>query len=122
MTQDRPGVERPTATIDTSTAPTPSPLYQMLVESARDYAIFALDTTGHVLTWNTGAENLKGYTRDEVVGLHFSVFYPPEDIAAGKPERELATAERDGSVEDEGWRIRKDGRAVLGQRDHHCHA
>ncbi len=84
-------------------------LYRMLVESARDYAIFALDAGGHILTWNDGAERIKGYTRDEIVGQHFSIFYPPEDIAAGKPARELADAIRDGRVEDEGWRIRKDG-------------
>jgi PAS domain S-box-containing protein len=84
-------------------------LYRVLVESARDYAIFALDATGHILTWNTGAERIKGYTRDEIVGQHFSVFYPPEDIAAGKPARELVEAIRDERVEDEGWRVRKDG-------------
>jgi PAS domain S-box-containing protein len=88
---------------------TPRDLDTLLVQSARDYAIFALDTTGHVLSWNTGAERLKGYTRDEIVGRHFSVFYPPEDIAAGKPPRELVDALRDGRVEDEGWRVRKDG-------------
>jgi PAS domain S-box-containing protein len=84
-------------------------LYQLLVDSARDYAIFALDADGHILTWNAGAERIKGYTRDEIVGQHFSVFYPPEDIAAGKPARELVDAIRDGRVEDEGWRVRKDG-------------
>jgi PAS domain S-box-containing protein len=84
-------------------------LYRLLIDSARDYAIFALDITGRVLSWNTGAERLKGYTRDEIVGRHFSIFYPPEDIAAGKPPRELVDAQRDGSVEDEGWRVRKDG-------------
>jgi PAS domain S-box-containing protein len=84
-------------------------LYRLLVESARDYAIFALDPSGRILTWNIGAERIKGYTRDEIVGQHFSVFYPPEDIAAGKPARELDEAIRDGRVEDEGWRVRKDG-------------
>jgi PAS domain S-box-containing protein len=84
-------------------------LYRMLVERARDYAIFALDSGGHILTWNDGAERIKGYARDEIIGQHFSIFYPPEDIAAGKPARELAEAIRDGRVEDEGWRIRKDG-------------
>src|SRR5215212_1474480 len=78
-------------------------LYRLLVESARDYAILALDTAGRVLSWNAGAQHLKGYTRDEIVGHHFSVFYPPEDIVAGKPERELTDAQRDGGVEDEGW-------------------
>jgi len=84
-------------------------LYRLLVDSAREYAIFALDAGGHILTWNASAERMKGYTRDEIVGQHFSIFYPPEDIAAGKPARELADAIRDGRVEDEGWRVRKDG-------------
>ena len=84
-------------------------LYRLLVDSAREYAIFALDAEGHILTWNEGAERIKGYARDEIVGQHFSIFYPPEDLAAGKPARELADAIRDGRVEDEGWRVRKDG-------------
>jgi PAS domain S-box-containing protein len=84
-------------------------LYHMLVESVRDYAIFALDARGYVLSWNKGAQRAKGYTRDEIVGKHFSIFYPPEDVAAGKPAWELEVAERDGRVEDEGWRVRKDG-------------
>jgi PAS domain S-box-containing protein len=75
----------------------------------RDYAIFALDPGGHILSWNTGAELLRGYKPSEIIGRHFSTFYPPEDIAAGKPARELVDAVRDGSVEDEGWRVRKDG-------------
>jgi PAS domain S-box-containing protein len=82
-------------------------LYQLLVESVRDYAIFALDPDGNVLSWNAGAQRLKGYTRDEIVGRHFSTFYPPEDLA--KPAWELEVATRDGRVEDEGWRLRKDG-------------
>lgn len=84
-------------------------LYRMLVESARDYAILALDSGGRILTWNEGAERIEGYTRDEIVGQHFSILYLPEDIAAGKPARELAEAIRDGRVEDDGWRVRKDG-------------
>jgi len=83
--------------------------YRLLVETVRDYAIFVLDATGHILSWNSGAERLKGYAPAEIIGRHFSVFYPPEDIAAGKPPWELETAARDGSVEDEGWRVRKDG-------------
>ncbi len=83
--------------------------YRLLVESALDYAIFALDATGHILTWSAGAERIEGYARGEIIGQHFSVFYPPEDIAAGKPARELEDAIRDGRVEDEGWRVRKDG-------------
>jgi PAS domain S-box-containing protein len=84
-------------------------LYRLLVESVREYAIFALDRTGHVLTWNPGAERFKGWKAEEIIGRHFSTFYPPEDIAAGKPSRELREAERLGSIEDDGWRLRKDG-------------
>ena len=84
-------------------------LYRLLVASVRDYAIFALDARGYVLTWNAGAAQLKGYAQSEIVGRHFSAFYAPEDIAAGKPDNELVTARRDGRFEDEGWRMRKDG-------------
>ena len=84
-------------------------LYQLLVESVQDYAIFALDISGHILNWNAGARRIKGYTRDEVVGRHFSIFYPADDLAAHRPERELETAARNGRVEVEGWRVRKDG-------------
>jgi PAS domain S-box-containing protein len=86
-----------------------SVLYRLLVERVRDYAIFALDPTGHVLSWNEGAQRLKGWTANEILGRHFSTFYPDYDIASGKPAWELATAIRDGSFEDEGWRLRKDG-------------
>jgi PAS domain S-box-containing protein len=82
---------------------------RLLVESVVDYAIFMLDTQGYVATWNPGAERIKGYTPQEIVGQHFSKFYPEEDIAAHKPERELDVARELGRVEDEGWRIRKDG-------------
>jgi PAS domain S-box-containing protein len=84
-------------------------LYQLLVESVRDYAIFVLDPGGHVMSWNPGAERINGYTRDEIMGRHFSIFYPPADVAARKPAWELEVAERDGRLEDEGWRVRKDG-------------
>jgi PAS domain S-box-containing protein len=87
----------------------PAELYRLLVASVRDYAIFALDARGHVLTWNAGAESVKGYRAHEIIGRHFSTFYPPEEIAAGKPEMELVVAARDGRFEDEGWRLRKDG-------------
>ncbi|HEU4564056.1 MAG TPA: PAS domain-containing sensor histidine kinase [Gemmatimonadaceae bacterium] len=86
-------------------------LYRLLVESVRDYAIFALDPEGHIITWNAGAQRIKGYAPSEIIGRHFSLFYPPEDIAAGKPANNLAVAARDGRVEDEGWRLRKDGTA-----------
>ncbi len=68
-----------------------------------------LDTGGHIVTWNKGAQLLKGYTAEEIIGKHFSIFYAKEDKATGKPERELADAVLDGEVEDEGWRYRKDG-------------
>src|SRR5882724_4741354 len=83
--------------------------FRLLVESIRDYAIFMLDPDGVVLTWNTGAERFKGYRADEIVGSHFSRFYPPEALARGLPAHELEMAARLGSFEDEGWRVRKDG-------------
>jgi PAS domain S-box-containing protein len=82
---------------------------RLLTDSVADYAIFTLDPTGRVATWNTGAERIKGYKACEIVGSHFSRFYPREDVAAGKCEAELETARREGRCEDEGWRIRKDG-------------
>src|SRR5947207_13975067 len=83
--------------------------FRLLVEGVRDYAIFMLDGGGRIATWNAGAERIKGYRADEIVGQHFSRFYPPEVVAAGRPARMLALAARDGRAEDEGWRIRKDG-------------
>jgi PAS domain S-box-containing protein len=87
----------------------PAELFRLLVEGIRDYAIFVLDPEGHVLTWNPGAQALKGYSRDEIVGKHFSVFYPAEAVQSGWPQHELAVAEKEGRFADEGWRIRKDG-------------
>jgi PAS domain S-box-containing protein len=84
-------------------------LHQLLVESVRDYAIFALDPQGHVASWNEGAQRIKGYTADEIIGRHFSIFYPPERIAERFPEHELQVARQVGRFEDEGWRIRQDG-------------
>jgi PAS domain S-box-containing protein len=83
--------------------------FRLLVEAVRDYAIFMLDTEGHVNSWNVGAERIKGYKASEIVGKHFSCFYPEEDIAAAKPQRALEIAAKEGRVEDEGWRLRKDG-------------
>ncbi len=83
--------------------------FKLLVDSVRDYAIFMLDPEGHVVSWNRGAERIKGWTEAEIVGRHFSTFYPKEDIEDGKPERELVLARQFGRVEDEGWRVRKDG-------------
>lgn len=84
-------------------------MFRLLVSSVKDYAIFMLDPDGRVATWNEGAHRIKGYEPGEIIGQHFSVFYPPEDVAAGKPEWKLRAAEAQGSVEDEGWRVRKDG-------------
>ena len=82
-------------------------VFRLLVSSVRDYAIFLLDPEGNVATWNAGAQRIKQYTPEEIIGQHFSRFYPEED--KDKPARELEIARRDGSVEDEGWRVRKDG-------------
>ena len=84
-------------------------LYQRLVESVQDYAIFALDTEGYIRSWNAGAQRFKGYTAEEAIGQHFSIFYPRELVAEGFPEFELRTAANTGRFEDEGWRLRKDG-------------
>ena len=83
--------------------------YKLLVENVQDYAIFFMDADGYIQTWNKGAEKNKGYTRSEIVGQHFSIFYMPEDIAEKKPQRELVIAKKLGRVEDEDWRVRKDG-------------
>jgi PAS domain S-box-containing protein len=83
--------------------------FRLLVESVQDYAIFILDPQGVVETWNPGARRLKGYEAQEIIGQHFSVFYTPESNARGWPEEELRRATEFGRVEDEGWRVRKDG-------------
>ena len=84
-------------------------LFRLLVQSIRDYAIFVLDPAGNVLTWNPGAEALKGYASEEIVGKHFSKFYLPEAVQSGWPQRELAMAQKEGRFADEGWRVKKDG-------------
>ncbi|MBA3393325.1 MAG: PAS domain S-box protein [Deltaproteobacteria bacterium] len=83
--------------------------FRLLVENVKDYAIIMLDTRGHIVSWNAGAERLKGYAAREIIGRHFSAFYTPEDTANGKPDRELQIASRTGRYEEEGWRVRKDG-------------
>jgi PAS domain S-box-containing protein len=83
--------------------------FQLLIEAVVDYGIFMLDPQGHVISWNSGAEKLKGYRREEIIGRHFSAFYPPEVEAAGWPQEELRRARAHGRFEDEGWRVRKDG-------------
>src|SRR6476620_5521498 len=82
---------------------------RLLVESVVDYAIFMLDPNGIVTTWNPGAERIKGYRTEEIIGQHFSRFYSEADVRAGATERELEVAARAGRFEDEGWRVRKDG-------------
>jgi PAS domain S-box-containing protein len=84
-------------------------VFRLLVDAVSDYAIYVLDAAGHIRTWNAGAERIKQYSADEIIGRHVSVFYTDEDIAAGRPERVLGTALRDGRSQDEGWRVRKDG-------------
>jgi PAS domain S-box-containing protein len=83
--------------------------FRLLVNSIADYGIFMLDLDGRIASWNTGAERLKGYTAQEIIGQHFSIFYSRGEAASGKCERELEIATRDGRFEEEGWRIRKDG-------------
>jgi PAS domain S-box-containing protein len=84
-------------------------LFRLLVESVRDYAIFLLDPQGHIRSWNAGAQRIKGYNASDIIGKHFSIFYPPTDIRRGKPDYELRVAIEEGRYEEEGWRVRKDG-------------
>jgi PAS domain S-box-containing protein len=86
---------------------------RLLLDSVRDYAVFMLDTEGRVTTWNSGAQSMKGYTAEDIIGQHFSRFYTPEAIAADQPHRALEIAKREGRYEEEGWRVRKDGSHLL---------
>jgi PAS domain S-box-containing protein len=83
--------------------------FRLLVESVVDYAIFMLDPEGIVRTWNPGAERIKGYRAEEIIGQHFACFYTPEDVSAGVPQDALARSGRSGRYEAEGWRVRKNG-------------
>src|SRR3981081_2922933 len=83
--------------------------FRFMVEGIKDYAIIMLDPSGHVASWNEGAQRIKQYRAEEIIGQHMSVFYTAEDRAGGKPARLLREALATGRVEDEGWRIRKDG-------------
>ncbi len=83
--------------------------FRLLVEAVQDYAIFMLDPSGHIVSWNLGAQRIKGYHAAEIIGRHFSCFYPPEDLERGKPDWELRIATKEGRFLDEGWRLRKDG-------------
>jgi PAS domain S-box-containing protein len=87
---------------------------RLAIANVTSYAILTLDSQGHVATWNAGAERIKGYRAEEIIGKHFSCFYPPQDVLAGKPEMKLRIAARDGRMEDEGWRVRKDGTRFWG--------
>src|SRR5579872_7247235 len=83
--------------------------FRLLVQGVTDYAIYMLDPEGRVASWNSGAERIKGYTAEEILGQHFSTFYTEEDRAAGRPATGLAVARQEGRWEHEGWRVRKDG-------------
>src|SRR5262245_787928 len=83
--------------------------YRLLVEAVTDYAIYLLDASGIVTTWNPGAQRFKGYTAEEIIGQHFSRFYTEEDRKINLPKRALEIAAREGKFEAEGWRVRKDG-------------
>ena len=100
-TNHRPGLSTATQ-LDADT-------FRLIVESVSDYAIFMLDLQGHIASWNSGAERIKGYRADEVVGRHFSIFYTADAVERGWPAHELREAIRVGRFEDEGWRVRKDG-------------
>src|SRR5215470_12706139 len=84
-------------------------MMEILLENVREYAIILVDPEGHVLTWNAAAERLKGWKADEIIGQHFSRFYPEEELQAGRPAKELETAAQLGRYEEEVWRVRKDG-------------
>src|SRR6266404_3107141 len=83
--------------------------FHILVDSVEEYAIYMLDPNGNVVTWNTGAEKIKGYTAEEIIGKNFACFYTAEDVAADKPQRNLHEAARRGHIRDQGARVRKDG-------------
>jgi PAS domain S-box-containing protein len=87
--------------------------FRLLVESVIDYAIFLLDVDGNIVSWNPGAERIKGYSASDIIGKHFSIFYTPEDIVRNHPMEELKIAIREGRYEEEGWRVRKDGTKFL---------
>jgi len=105
----QPQIARATEGPQGSAFPSVEERFRALVSSVKEYAIFMLDPSGQIETWNAGAERIKGYTADEIIGEHMSRFYTPEDLARGLPAELLATAVREGRVENEGWRVRKDG-------------
>ena len=83
--------------------------FEALVAGVEDYAIFLLSPEGNVISWNTGAQRMKGYAPEEIIGRHFSVLYTPEERESGKPRHVLHTASNEGKFIEEGWRVRKDG-------------
>ena len=83
--------------------------FRLLVEQVKEYAIFLLDPDGHIVSWNAGAEKIKGYSEEDILGEHFSIFYPEEEAQSGTPKSALEAAAREGQWVDEGWRIRQDG-------------
>src|SRR5262245_50891835 len=85
-------------------------MFRLLVDRVKDYAIFLLDANGTVMSWNEGLQRTKGYTADQIIGQHMSIFYTPEDLKAGLPQRLLEIARTQGKVENEGWRVRRDGK------------
>jgi len=95
--------------VKTGSATIDPALFQLAIEQTKDYALFLLDATGHVISWNLGAQRIKGYAPEEIMGRHFSVFYTREALDRGWPGHELRVAGMEGRFEDEGWRIRKDG-------------
>src|SRR5215475_7826185 len=101
-----PKTSQPPATL---TQPCEADQLRLLIDATNDFAIFLLDPEGRVASWNSGAERLKGYVASEIIGQHFSRFYPQEAIDRGWPAHELTVARAEGRFEDEGWRLRKDG-------------
>ena len=93
--------------------------YRMLLDGIQDYAIFMMDPRGQIVSWNAGAERIKGYRADEIIGQNFSCFFPPEDIARGRPEEVLRMTAANGRHEEQGMRVRKDGSTIPGQRHLH---
>jgi PAS domain S-box-containing protein len=89
--------------------------FRSFVDAVEDYALLMLDADGHVISWNTGAERIKGYHAEEIIGRHFSCFYLPEDIAKGHPDEELRIAATEGRYAENGWRVRKDGSRFLAE-------
>jgi PAS domain S-box-containing protein len=103
------GGESPERAAVTTAFTSPEDRFQKLVDSVSDYAIFMLETDGSIASWNVGAERINGYRAEEILGKHFSILYPPEDVAAQKPQRELGIAAREGRYVEEGYRLRKGG-------------